>query len=1305
MFSDPAFARFDKRDPTLNLSPSSPTVPFSANSVTHNYQNVFDDENFARFNKTETADKGKKEEGGEVNPTNGKTRVDTQGLMEDERGDSDREGSRKEKKPKPLPRKSSQDTLGSLSNSEASLSTLSPLAATEDPAGVYEDMQSHVTSKLDPLAEEKLKVEVQGLQTEEKRGELERERRGKSSGTAQPPDQPEMVVLGAQDPEWMENYQKLIEQEIDMLGEFDDDFSFQLSLTPWNRESAILDGNETKVAQEGEGKNKGEGDGGDEVMATARKASLAKAVSHSPQGTNIHRRNTPKEKRELRQGICSADDRLDSRRDSDLDDYIPMNPVRLSASSQTVSLTPAPSPSHSALSQPKPQSQPSLPSQSLLVPGPPPGMDPRSSTYYLKIIPYDTPTPSSQAASSTQPSSSAAETTTAQGQLPVKHQYIDIDIPDEPTEVFVPFQGKVQEGKHRKESTQAESGTGGSPSTLSTRRKLKYSQVEVVPGKSRQNKIIEDRVAGPRGITKYSQVKVGADTASEPPADESSSPKLKRSQGSVFAKEMMKYINRPLPPTPEGNIYYRTITHPLPHVPPMRTPVWHEYVEIDEDELNQKKGNVSAGSPGAKRNLAKDGGIAALKTGGKEAVASGNNEKGSKEKKTHSRSATPPPVPARPSCPYVEIDGEDIQEMAKSLPSSSILATLKQNNKALSPSPPNSEDNNATAKDQSHLNSPPRMARKMGPPPEIPKRPEVFSRERSFSSSGEYSYAMVPGLKFQWLKMQPRHEDGQGYFINAVPGSSSHPGRNPSLHAKKNLMATISEVGKQEKRASDHPPSVPPKTESLLREQGLLLANYGQKPSPYLVPIKSKKRKMSSPEIFNLSTFATSAGPPAPRSPKEIVSDMRRELLLEEDQRRGGKGASSGSDRGSSSPEHSKAWKLSTPPPRPPPPKLTPNTRREQSPGSMSNSDRWDQSPKNGRKQSGEENKISNTAGGNFKSSPARLTPEHHEEATASMSQGYNREGGATGAEVSPEFLRARKSGLQQYINRSSLALIMQNKEAIERQLKKERGEKVEEGRKIQKENNDDGERVKQSSSSTSQAAGVRGLGEILLEVDSLLQQRVCSEEDLIAAMEEQLKIKLQPVKQGSRERGKEQDVTQEEGREECGISIQITQEDVDEVVSFMNENQPRHNNEETEGGEENVPTAEGMEMTDLAETERSSVLVKSDYDLQDLPFSPKQRSSTFVIIDDADLPARSQQWRRRKAANSTENDSSLALRFGGAGPRTGMIPEGDLVGSLDQERIRSGQKRFGAEGDLAMSPEENMRDSRSFSLGPKPLR
>ena len=1316
VFSDPAFARFDKRDPTLNLSPSSPTVPFSANSVTHNYQNVFDDENFARFNKTETADKGKKEEGGEVKLQNGKSKVDKQRLTEDERGDSDSEGSLKEKKPKPLPRKSSQDSiLGSLSNSEGSLSTLSPLAATEDPAGVYEDMQSHVASKLDPVAEEKLRVEVQGLQAEGREGG----RRKESSGTTQLPDQPEMIVLGAQDPEWMENYAELIEQEIDMLGEFDDDFSFQLSYTPWNRESALLDGNEgTRVAQESEEKSERKGDG-NEMIVPVRKTSLAKAVSHSPQGRNIHRRNTPKEKRELRQGICSADDRLDSRRDSDLDDYIPMNPVRLSTSSQTVSLTPSPSPSHSTLSQPKPQSQP-MPSQSLLVPGPSPGMDPRSSTYYLKILPYDSPTPSSQATSTTQPSSSTAKPTTT---ALVKHQYIDIDIPDEPTEVFVPFQRKegkaeaANEGSQRKESTQAVSGTGASPPKLaSTRRKLKYSQVEVVPGKSKQNRIIEDRAAGPRGITKYSQVKVGADAASESPPDESSSsPKLKRSQGSVFAKEMMKYINRPLPPTPEGNIYYKTITHPLPHVPPMRTPVWHEYVEIDEDELNKKKGNVPTGSPGPKRNFAKNGGIAALKAGEKEPVASGTNEQGSKERKNRSRSATPPPVPVRPSCPYVEIDGKGMEEMAKSLPSSSILAALKQKNKALSPSPPDSEDNNVTPKEETLLHSQPsRVARKMGPPPEIPKRPEVFSRERSFSSSGEYSYAMVPGMKFQWLKMQPRHEDGQGYFVNAVPGPSSHPGRNPSLHAKKNLMATISEMSTQEKRKSDRPPSVPPKTESLLREQGLLLANYGQKPSPYLVPIASKKRKMSSPAIFNLSTFATSAGHSVPRSPKEVVSDMRKELLLEEEQKRGGKGASSGSDRGSSSPEHSKPWKQSPPPPRPPPPKLTQNARRAQSPGSMSNGDRWDQSPKKGRKQSGEESKISSTAGGNVKSLPTKLTPEHREEVVATTgAQKYNREGeGATESEVSPEFLRLRRSGMQQYINRNSLALIMQNKEAIERQLMKERGDKVEEGRKIQEKKDIGGERVKQSSSSTSQAAGVRGLGEILLEVDSLLQQHVCSEEDLIAAMEEQLKIKLQPVKQGSRERGKEQDERQEEGREECDISIQITQADVDEVVSFMNENQTTHTDDETgemgdRGRGQEVTTAEGMEMTDSAETERNSVLVKSDYDLQDsedLPFSPKQRSSTFVIIDDADIPTWRQQWQRRKAANDIENDNSLALRFGGAGHRTGVIPE-ELMDSSDPERTRPGQKRFGAEGDFAMSPEENMRDSRSFSLGPKPLR
>ena len=1255
VFNDPVFARFDKRDPSLSLS-SSPSVPFSAHSVvSHSYQNVFDDEVFAPFDKTKNSGMKKDTEREKLDiakPHRSHDEFHKQDSTTEGMSGLNGSGSWTEKKPKPLPRKSSQ--LGSVSNSEASV--FSPVREIEDDlSDVYEIMQSKEESNQNSMTKEKQpRPNIQNFcRSEMTTGTCIKSKKEEESAKEEisgDEEESEMIVFGAQDPDWAENFQKLLELEIDMAEEFESSSQFNDIL--WEKE------------KDDEVKGVGHPDSF-EIVAEKKhqggiaKRSLEKVVSHSPLDPSIFRQNTSKQKRLLRQGVCSADDQL-KRQDSDLDDYIPMNPVRLSSSLQRASLTPTPSntsmsPKLQSLSQP----------ESLHVPS----MDPRLSAGYLKILPYDTPTPSPLVASSLQTPSPTTTSTTTTQQQPVRHHYIDIDIPDSPTPVFVPLPRK-SEAKLPKIPTKNEDNFSNGNSTQAlptnaTRRKLKYSEVEVVPRSTRENKIVNERTARMRAITKYSQVTVGLDAASESLSNGSpfSFPQLKRSQGSDFAKEMMKYVNRPLPPTPSENIYYSTVNHPLPNVQSMRTPIWHEYVEIDECELNQKRGNVVPGPQTPKPNLTSHDRKKSTKTIVKEEASHLNGSEVREKKET---SLTPPPVPRRSSCPYVEIDGENLEKMAMSLPPLSILAKHGENKI--------SEGPNMTSKEHSFMSSlPTKMAQKSGDPPEVPQRSDQF--QQRFSSSGEYSYAMVPGIKFQWLSKHSKHDVGQGYFMNA--GSQVSPlGQSSSSNAKNNIMSPIRETPAADRWGVNQPPNIPPKTESLLREQGLLLTHPVQRPSPYLKPclLRTKKRKMSSPEIFNLSVSSSHQESQYVKDTenvagvvKESKQEMRREI---------------GSNRGSSSPEHSKSEKQVTPPP----PTINPYEKRERSPKSWNGSRGKDQSPKNSSRQNSEEIKVKSNG-------------------TIQESTGKRDRAAA----VFPDLLRVKKGGLEHYINRNSLALIMQNKDVIERQLEKERESQPAEKKIGQKDDDAEGTNKEDNSSSKQQDTGGRGLGEILLEVDSLLQQRVCSEEDLIAAIELQLKIKLQPVREKTdegREEGDGEGIKDEEKRESRSVdSVPITQQDVDEVVSFMNENKSKHVSEEGGEPKEKDAVEENVrqtlfEITEASELDGNSVVVKSDEDLTDLmnePLSPKQRSSTFVIIDEADLPPCRQ--RRGNNENSVPNKSPVL----GAAKRMDLLPEGKLLDSSSPGF--SVRDEMGWEIEERFQTGERMRENRSSSLNVSPLR
>ena len=123
----------------------------------------------------------------------------------------------------------------------------------------------------------------------------------------------------------------------------------------------------------------------------------------------------------------------------------------------------------------------------------------------------------------------------------------------------------------------------------------------------------------------------------------------------------------------------------------------------------------------------------------------------------------------------------------------------------------------------------------IGSPPEVPDRPDnldEFIRQKT-TKSGEYSYAAVPGQSFgvKWMKFQssdPRHirlaafssdSENSGYIVTGVPLTDDTDGSK----------------GQTEDVKGSNPPVLPPKTASLLREQKLLPV--GERPQSYLIPV------------------------------------------------------------------------------------------------------------------------------------------------------------------------------------------------------------------------------------------------------------------------------------------------------------------------------------------------------------------------------------------------------------------------------------------------------------------------------------
>ena len=141
-------------------------------------------------------------------------------------------------------------------------------------------------------------------------------------------------------------------------------------------------------------------------------------------------------------------------------------------------------------------------------------------------------------------------------------------------------------------------------------------------------------------------------------------------------------------------------------------------------------------------------------------------------------------------------------------------------------------------------------------PPTIPDRPDNLDDliRRKAVASGEYSYAAVPGQNFglKWMRFRssnPRHislspvtsKDQNQAFILAPQRFAGEDGISSGKQQKADDNQPKS--GKSDKGGNQegfYPPLLPPKSASLLREQKL---NSSDRPQSYLIPVIAKKKR------------------------------------------------------------------------------------------------------------------------------------------------------------------------------------------------------------------------------------------------------------------------------------------------------------------------------------------------------------------------------------------------------------------------------------------------------------------------------
>ena len=280
-------------------------------------------------------------------------------------------------------------------------------------------------------------------------------------------------------------------------------------------------------------------------------------------------------------------------------------------------------------------------------------------------------------------------------------------------------------------------------------------------------------------------------------------PKVPKKEKQQHQQEIDETVDESIIYEDESSIGGQSASKPLCVSIPAKTPagrvVWHEYVEIDEQEIEKMGGALPPLPPGQLLRL-----LPLIRNG-----QQSDDDTGTVDSEV------------KWNVPYFDDFADDVSDTCSIYRSDSV--------------------------DSCPYIEPPEI----GIPPVVPYRPDNLDEmfEQKSLQSGDYSYAAVPGksVGVKWMRFQssdPRHirlaplssrDDSQGYILatpEAVFASDSDDSGSGTFkmgNAKQSKSGGDSD-GKRD------PPIIPPKTASLLREQRLF-PTAGTRPQSYLIPV------------------------------------------------------------------------------------------------------------------------------------------------------------------------------------------------------------------------------------------------------------------------------------------------------------------------------------------------------------------------------------------------------------------------------------------------------------------------------------
>ena len=431
-------------------------------------------------------------------------------------------------------------------------------------------------------------------------------------------------------------------------------------------------------------------------------------------------------------------------------------------------------------------------------------------------------------------------------------------------------------------------------------------------------------------------------------------------------------------------------------------------------------------------------------------------------------------------------------------------------------------------------------------PPTVPPRPDNLDEmvdQLKVRASGEYSYAVIPGVNIcgtQWFKigLNKKKAKRKAARTKVAQVCALEPLNDDTCRdLSQKLPHTISRSAIQNDPAMLTPPSVPPKTDSLLREQESStrhsLTSYPSQP-PYIMPIFVKtKRKKTLLSMFSPPNITRSIPEKDTSSNKDKQSPTFISYI------KGRSKSPSSANENSPSSKDPRSRKAGSPTKPIPYKEHQRNKIRHRNLESLTSSNvhfqSLDPTHSNTRTAPLEvwhnfvpEEKPVKTLGKKLRGKGKRKKLARQRSQRMGVMNGSHRAHVSQrrhlqdpthnllawkGSSVKGGVHKRRKprGPRADIINRQSLALIIQSQNLIARQLQDPREVRESDGIENGSESENDAESEENGTElkQTETKPTGRDLGEILSELGHLLKNNHCSENDLLSAIESHFKIKL----------------------------------------------------------------------------------------------------------------------------------------------------------------------------------------------------